>query len=316
MRTETGRWKGAPRMGGLVAVCLLLALAAGAASFAIAKATWSTARTTSGEVDARAPDMDGDGIWDVVDLEPLVVSGAFSDGSLGGTTFGEILDRAGLTVEVREEPNPEGVRIAASGSGGPATVNVCALVTLEVSLGDEVVVTCGSATVEVLVGPVDASFGSFGAYLPTGTAATIVELVPGIFEVTNSAESAGSITVNGMEIPPGVTETDDDGDGCFTSMEEHAGTDPLDACPDVVSSLCGSPPQQYPCCPGPECDGDDAWPYDLNVDRTADILDVLLYKAALGGAYDARYDLDVSDTIDILDVLLYKAVLMTSCSNP
>jgi hypothetical protein len=106
---------------------------------------------------------------------------------------------------------------------------------------------------------------------------------------------------------------DSDSDVANDGRERYMGTDRLDACPDVV----GTPGL----CPGPSCDGDDCWPYDLNVNRVATILDALLFKPVLGSAlgnpsYDRRYDLDANGSVNILDVLLYKPVLGTSCTNP
>jgi hypothetical protein len=107
---------------------------------------------------------------------------------------------------------------------------------------------------------------------------------------------------------PGV---DTDSDGFDNDVECYVGTDPLDACPDVVGSS--------GLCPGPSCDGDDAWPPDLNVDRGANIVDVLLFKPVImthvgDDAYNPRFDLDANGDINIVDVLLYKPVIMTSCT--
>jgi len=89
------------------------------------------------------------------------------------------------------------------------------------------------------------------------------------------------------------------------------GTDPLDACPDVVASP--------GLCPGPSCNGDDCWPPDLDVDRDADIVDVLKFApvimSSLGDPnYDKRFDLDADGDIDIVDTLKYKPVILTSCT--
>jgi len=106
---------------------------------------------------------------------------------------------------------------------------------------------------------------------------------------------------------PDYLDEDDDNDGFSDEVELYIGTDPLDACPDVI----GSPGL----CPGSDCDGDDAWPPDLNVDRSVDILDVLKFKPVINKpeAYNKRYDLNADGDIDILDVLLMKPCIMTSC---
>jgi len=248
--------------------------------------------------DACDADDDNDGIADEVDPAPLAFSNAFSDVSLGGggTTFGEILDRAGLTVEVSEKLNPDGVRIAASGSGGTATVRDCGINTLSLTAGDETVVTCTSATIEVLAGPVEASFGSFMAHLPADTTATIEEPAPGCFQVSNSPDSSGAISVNGTEIPPGGSESDGDGDGFFTSVEDYLTTDPLDGCPDN--------------------DTDDAWPPDITMDGWADVGDILMFKPVIMTAVPpspTRYDLTIDHFIDVGDILMFKPVIMTQC---
>ena len=103
-----------------------------------------------------------------------------------------------------------------------------------------------------------------------------------------------------------------DSDGVNDGRERYIGTDRLDACPDVLGTS-GR-------CPGPSCDGDDCWPFDLNVNRAANILDVLLFKPVLGRtlgnpSYDRRYDFDANGSVSIIDVLLYKPVLGASCTN-
>jgi C1A family cysteine protease/putative hemolysin len=96
-------------------------------------------------------------------------------------------------------------------------------------------------------------------------------------------------------------DPDDDNDGFDDDVEAYVGTDPLDACPD-----------------GP---GDDAWPFDINVDTWSNILDVLLYKGQIHCqvgdlCYNPRLDLNVDWWVNILDVLLYKGNLHVQCTNP
>jgi len=255
-----------------------------------------------GLLDPDDSDDDNDNLFDEVDVSPFTASTAFSDAALGGTTFGAILNTNGLTVEVREEPNPAGVRIVVAGSGFPATVSTCGTATLSLTNGDETVVTCGSATIEVLVGPIEATFGPFQATLPAGTTATIVQLAPGAFGVTNSPGSSGPITVNGMQIPPGGSEKDDDGDAFFTSIEQYLGTDSLDACPDVIG-------------------GDDAWPLDIDMTRDISVTgDVFNYRGRIGArpgdpAWRQRLDLDRSGDISVTgDVFKYRGKIGQSCT--
>jgi len=105
--------------------------------------------------------------------------------------------------------------------------------------------------------------------------------------------------------PPG----DDDCDGFTTDEEDYMGTDPLYDCP-VVTGTTGL-------CPGPSCDGHDAWPLDLDVDRDADIVDVLKFKPVILTSVPPspqRLDFDADGDIDIVDVLKYKSAILTSCT--
>ncbi len=112
-------------------------------------------------------DADNDGTYDNVDTMPLVFSSDFSDTSLGGTTTGTIALRGDQILSIIEEPNPAGVRIAASPSGGitPATITPCGGSSrITFTPGDQSVVTCGSVTVQVLEGTVEITFfGSGGS---------------------------------------------------------------------------------------------------------------------------------------------------------
>jgi len=91
-------------------------------------------------------------------------------------------------------------------------------------------------------------------------------------------------------------DADDDGDGWSDAQEGFMRTDPLNACPFDAYH--------------------DAWPPDVDNSGSVNIVDVLLFKSAMSGAYDRRYDLNTSGTIDIMDVLLYKPLLGRSCTGP
>jgi hypothetical protein len=99
-------------------------------------------------------DEDGDGIEHVVDTQPYVFSNDFSD----GTTHGTIKNRGDQLLIITRESN--GVKIKAMPSGGSssATVSVCGSATLTLNRGDEVVVTCGSVTINVISGTVNITF--------------------------------------------------------------------------------------------------------------------------------------------------------------
>jgi YVTN family beta-propeller protein len=203
----------------------------------------ATSVPTPSDTPTPAPCVDGDGIADEVDTDLCAFSNDFTDEPLGGTTFGSIVDRGGLLVEVAEEPNPDGVRIRATGTGGPARITACRdpQTSIKLDPGNQVVVTCGSATVRVLSGPVMANFGSVIAELAAGTAVTAVETSAGTFDFGCSSTSGGSVIVGGLVLVPGETATgmtDTDGDGLVDAVESNTGvfvdtrntgTDPNDA---------------------------------------------------------------------------------------
>jgi hypothetical protein len=109
---------------------------------------------------------------------------------------------------------------------------------------------------------------------------------------------------------------DDDCDGFTTTAEEHAGTDPLDACPDVA----GSPGL----CPGATCDGHDAWPLDNNVDTFAtvvgDMLNYAGHMAATGGPpadpnWMQRLDINADNYITVVgDLYEFRVRYGTGCT--
>jgi len=105
-------------------------------------------------------DADGDGIFDNVDTLPLVFSDDFNDFGLGGTSFGTIVSRAGLTVTVTDALLPaDGLIVTATGAGGNAIIRECgggAIV--KIPAGSSHIVTCTSITIQVLSGTIFAEF--------------------------------------------------------------------------------------------------------------------------------------------------------------
>jgi len=115
-------------------------------------------------------DVDGDGIGDVadtdfdgdldgiaygVDTEWWTFSAGFSD----GTTWGTITNRGGQILSITDEFSPDGVRITAAsgGSGAAATISVCGgTAILTFSALDDALITCGSVSISVLIGPLEA----------------------------------------------------------------------------------------------------------------------------------------------------------------
>ena len=120
----------------------------------------------------------------------------------------------------------------------------------------------------------------------------------------------GAVSFSGTNCQAGV---DTDGDAYNNDDECYVDTDPLDACPDWQ----GGPGL----CPGGTCNGDDAWPLDVDVSQQVNIADVFKYKGKIGKSvgdpdYMQRLDLDASGQVNIADVFLYKGNIGHSCTNP
>jgi Tol biopolymer transport system component len=98
-------------------------------------------------------------------------------------------------------------------------------------------------------------------------------------------------------------DVDDDDDGYSDSLEHFIATDSLDGCPNNPSH--------------------DAWPPDLNIDGTVNLMDSVLLKDAFGSNgttipkspnYDRRTDLNGDGIVNILDALAMKPYFGTSCA--
>ncbi|PQP35456.1 hypothetical protein C6A37_02395 [Desulfobacteraceae bacterium SEEP-SAG9] len=171
------------------------------------------------------PDSDGDGIEYGIDIDPTVFSSEFSDAE---TTYGIIIDRGDQVVTVIDLPDPNGVRIAASGGDTPASVSACggsAIFTL--NDGDVITFTCGSVKIEVISGPVKISFVADDGTTATTTldAGNILTFEPETLIITapdTNTENA-VIVVDGKEfaIEPGESVELDITiviDGCDTGV--------------------------------------------------------------------------------------------------
>ena len=162
------------------------------------------------------PDSDSDGIQNEVDTLPNTFSNDFSDVSIGGTSFGNIITRGDQILTITEEANPLGVRIQADISGGltPALVDACGEISkITITPGDNIVVTCSSVTIDVTSGPVEVTFISSGgveatASIPTGNSITFNQDLFS-FVAPSSNTVAISIDVDGtiLTIDPGETNT-------------------------------------------------------------------------------------------------------------
>ena len=149
-------------------------------------------------------DGDGDGVADSIDSG----AAAFDDGA---GTSGAIVDAAGLDVLVEDaDDSGDGVKITVGPGSGKATFSVCGF-TLKVSAGSEIVVTCGSVRVEVVVGAAEIDLGG-GAVLvsvPEGGTAKVTEEGGTFFSVDNLGSLAIDVTVDGelTSIPAGGSAT-------------------------------------------------------------------------------------------------------------
>ena len=156
--------------------------------------------------DVADTDFDGDldGITAGVDTERGIFSAGFSD----GTTWGTITARGGQFLTITDEPSPDGVRIIASASGGlnDATISVCGgTASLMLNAEDDVVVSCGSVSISVLIGPLEALIELNGVDATLTIPPEIaVEFTPITGTVAVTAEPSGP---NSEPPPPVIMET-------------------------------------------------------------------------------------------------------------
>jgi hypothetical protein len=90
-----------------------------------------------------------------------------------------------------------------------------------------------------------------------------------------------------------------DGDGFLDAAELYLGTDPLDACPD-----------------GPT---DDAWPLDINMNKSVTMADVFKYSGKIGRPVSGdpllrRLDLNMDNSITMADVFKYSGKIGQTCT--
>jgi hypothetical protein len=119
--------------------------------------------------------------------------------------------------------------------------------------------------------------------------------------VPDCTDSAANTDGDGQSNP---NDDDDDGDGIPDVAENYMATDSLDKCPDNLD--------------------DDAWPPDINNDRSCNVFDIMEYIA--GGrlmsrygdpTYNRRFDLTADGMINVFDLMTFIALnaLGTSCTN-
>jgi hypothetical protein len=152
---------------------------------------------------------DGDGIAPEVDGysdetgfvdESAMFSDRFTDQPLGGTTFGEIVDRADETVEVSDAANlADGVLVTVGGSSSDASLEFCGGYGLALPAGTIVIVTCGSLTTEVLAGAAAVTLEDGTVVdIPQGATVEITERDDEGWDVAVLAGNGVTVTADGQ----------------------------------------------------------------------------------------------------------------------
>jgi hypothetical protein len=166
---------------------------------------------------AARPDQDNDGITDEIDLQPTTFSNDFSNGSLGFTTSGSILQRGDQTFVIYNLLSPTPADIARLGSsacnstgcneirvrtetfGGPAPLiltKICAATTMTLSFpaGTGQNIHCSTPTLFTEEGPVGFSFVGGDGTVATATLNTgdSLSVDPSTSKITSNA---GTIAV-------------------------------------------------------------------------------------------------------------------------
>jgi hypothetical protein len=158
-------------------------------------------------------DLDGDGIHNDMDEEPLVASTRFSDRALGGTTSGRILALdTEITVEIMDVLDPDGVKVIVSGpSGGDARIKINGSTGTYSLAPGEHVLTSGSVRLDVLQGSAEVEFTIGGAMVVIGVVEGVVILEETIVDgelqelVVDAVD--GIVTVNYEVVDPGQSLT-------------------------------------------------------------------------------------------------------------
>jgi hypothetical protein len=163
-------------------------------------------------------DSDGDGIFDDVDTQVLIVSDDLSDIAIGGTSFGTIVNRGGQNLSILKSPGPGNaisMRSDLLGVNPQALVQTCGTGAVRVGPGDDVMVICGSLTVDVISGGVDnivevPFFGDDGSGATTNLTAgqnLTFEEDTGAFTApsTNTGPIVIVIDGSGLTLNPGET---------------------------------------------------------------------------------------------------------------
>ena len=148
------------------------------------------------------PDADDDGVDDSIQTG----TGAFDDAD--GTT-GSITDANGLEVLVSDaDDSGDGVKITVTGSSAvKATFTICGF-TVKIAGGSEIVITCGSVTVEVVEGAAEIELGDgVVVSVPEGGTARVTDDGDTFYSVENLGSTDVTVTVDGTPtvVPAGET---------------------------------------------------------------------------------------------------------------
>lgn len=154
-------------------------------------------------------DGDEDGIADDLDPEPGVGSDVFDDGT---GTSGAIGERNGLEVRVTDADPPDGVVIKVGPGVGSVDLAVCAGTgefTLKVAAESELVLTCGSVSVQLVEGEAEVLLaeGSIVVTVPLGSKAKVSDEGDGNYKVENLGEGNVTVTQGGSEQTVGEGES-------------------------------------------------------------------------------------------------------------
>jgi len=186
---------------------------------------------------------DGDGIVDTIDT----LNGVFSNDFTDGTTFGTIVDRSDLAVQVTDHPDPaKGVVLSANGGTGTAQIQMCSSPVTDVFLnnGGEIIETCGSSTTEMLLGEAVVIIGDVTITIPEGAIA-LLEVSGTYLTVTNFGDVGGIVIDDGVAPPLVVPPSgmamaqlppDDDGDGVPDGSDVCSNTVIPEAAPSALGS--------------------------------------------------------------------------------
>jgi hypothetical protein len=148
-------------------------------------------------VAAANADGDSDGVEDSID----VGAGAFDDGS---GTSGSITDANGLDVLVSDaDDSGDGVKITVSGSSAvEASFTVCGF-QIQISGGSEIVITCGSVTLEVVEGSAEIVLGT-GVVVSVSGEGSIVKVTDEggtFYSIENLGPAVVTVIVDGTPAP-------------------------------------------------------------------------------------------------------------------